>query len=66
MKKFSLILSLLALFLCVNLVKSQNTDDKWLAEGTVMKYIVDNDYDFTITLVNLQNGVEFDWTMRGG
>lgn len=66
MKKIYFILSFFAFFLLLNSVDSQNIDDKWLAEGTVMKYIVNNDYDFTISIVNLQNGVEFDWTMRDG
>jgi hypothetical protein len=66
MKKLYVIISLSALFLSFISAKSQNLDDKWLAEGTVMKYMVNNDYDFTITIVNLQNGVEFDWTMRDG
>jgi hypothetical protein len=66
MKKHYFIPLFFAFFLLGNFAKSQNIDDKWLSEGTVMKYIVNNDYDFTLTLVNLQNGVEFDWTMKAG
>ena len=66
MKKSYFFLSLLLLLFCLTSLKSQNVDDKWLTEGTVMKYVVNNDYDFTITVVNLQNGVEFDWSMKDG
>lgn len=39
---------------------------KWLSPGTKMTYLVNEDYDFVVTVKSLKKGVEFDWSMRKG
>jgi len=45
---------------------SNQPDETWLKKGTQLKYKVNNDYNFNVTLKNLDKLVEFDWSMKNG